>query len=302
MKRYAIVINYDSASKLCLVAVVDSTNTRNIIGVYKVAYTQLINWCRSNGLTPYNFTMGAGGEVKESAGVFDRFKDSYGVILVRVLTHNKKVFGYRVITKTGAIQDVTVRDIIQNNVKFQNAIIQKGVIKCYEGYPFQELVLPKPAKPISKPSAPTSKFTDAQVKEIKDAQKQGVSTKDLIENPDLSPKQMRVLWVSKKNGALAESYANPVYQIPVMKFYADRIYNEKSLSLCKPLLLHPELEVEELEELYLCLLQRVPIDNMIGWSADDIRVERNKKCKVVRLGSDLIDNALRVANKLLKEG
>lgn len=300
--RYAIVINYNSNKKICLVAVVDSTNTRNILGVFQVLKDQLINWCRSNNLTPYNFTVNpSDGSVKESAGVFTRFQDSYGVVLVRVLTHSKRVFGYRIITKSGAIQDVTLRDILSSGIKFQNAIIQGGVLKCYEGFPFQEIVMAKPAKPISKPSTIASEFTEAQVKEIEDAKKQGVSTKDLIENPKLSPKQMRVLWVSKKNGALAESYASPVYKAGVMKFYADRVYNEKSLNLCKPLLLHPELEVDQLEELYLCLLQRVPIDSLIGLTADEIRIERNKRCKVVRLGSDLIDNALRVANKLKQE-
>ena len=301
MMRYAVVINYNEQKDICLVAVVENGNYRNVIGVYQVAQKQLASWCKSNNLQPFNFSIGSDFSVKQDAGMFNRFEKAYGVVLARVFTYRMKLLGFRIINKSGAVQDVTLNDIVKNGVVLQNAILRQGAIQCYTGYPFDEIVMPKPAKPISQPSSTASEFTDAQLKEINTARKQGVTTQGLIENPQLSPNQMRVLWVSKRNGSLSEMFAKPCYSVPVMKFYADRIYNDKSVSLCKQLLAHPELDVEELEELYLCILTGVNINSLIGKSASDIRFERNKKCKVIKSKSDLVDNALRVANKIRNE-
>ena len=107
----------------------------------------------------------------------------------------------------------------------------------------------------------------------------------IINNPNLSNKQMRVIWMSKKNGAKSEVFNKPEYSVDSMKFYADIIYTNEDEKVCKEMLKHPELSVSELNELYDCVLDGVDYKDFIGKSDSDIFIERERA-----LNSKKVDN------------
>ena len=120
------------------------------------------------------------------------------------------------------------------------------------------------------------KYNKAQNYEIDLCKRNGVDP-ELINNPDLSNAQMRVIWKSKSNGALAEAFNKPYYPVSSMKFYADRIFTKDDEKKYKKLLAHPELSEDELNELYLCIHDDIKYDDLIGESATDIFIEREHR-------------------------
>ena len=93
---------------------------------------------------------------------------------------------------------------------------------------------------------------------------------------------------------MSESFAKPYYSVDVMKFYADRLYTEQVVNSCKPMLSHPELGVDELSELYHCIILGVPYEDLVGKNADEISLERERRINedAISTESDLIEKAV----------
>ena len=119
-------------------------------------------------------------------------------------------------------------------------------------------------------------YKQEQNKELARCKKAGIDPL-LIGDPDLDPKQMRVLWVAASNGAKAEYFNSPKISTDSMKFYADRIFSDDMASDCAAMLAHPELSVDELDELYMCLCDGMDYTGLIGSSPSDIDVARLKQ-------------------------
>ena len=301
--KYAVVINYNETNKICLVAVVDDIDYRQVFMVQQISEGVLASWCLKYNYLPFNFSIKTDNGkpvVEQDCGVFTRFDKASGVILAKLIMDNKTA-GFRIITKNGALMDITYRKLTHEDILIQNAIKRQGVINSYPNYPFATIKqTTKKVTTVSQEQKPNNEqaFSREQIFEIKSARENGIETRDLIENPKLKPKQMRILWVARKNGSLSENFKDPHYSPEVMKFYADRIFNESSLNICEPLLANPKLTVDQLTELYLCRLQAIPIDKIMNKTAEEIRLHRQKNTITVVSNADIIDDAMRVAMKL----
>lgn len=111
-------------------------------------------------------------------------------------------------------------------------------------------------------------FTDRQKVELKLAEDEGL--KDLIYNPNLSPEQMRVLWMSKMRGSLAEAYKNPAISVPCMKWYSNNLKHKLDVQDYKFCLAHPELTVEQLEVYKKCISLDMNLAHIGVHSADKL--------------------------------
>ena len=94
-------------------------------------------------------------------------------------------------------------------------------------------------------------FSDKQKVELKLADSEGL--KALIYNPNLTPDQMRVLWMSKLRGSKAEAYKNPAIPVDSMKWYSNNLKHNLDVQDYKFCLSHPELTVGQLEQYKKCI-------------------------------------------------
>ena len=122
-----------------------------------------------------------------------------------------------------------------------------------------------------------SKYTKEQLAELNNAKKCGVDP-ILIANPKLTPEQMRVLWVGKKNKACIEYFANPKYSLEQMQFLVERIISKQAAVECR-VLISPKYSVEQMNELYISIFDGVDYtlyaDPKI--SADDMFLKRKEQ-------------------------
>ncbi len=142
---------------------------------------------------------------------------------------------------------------------------------------------------------PAKKLTDEQRQEVLLCKKNGIDPR-LLKNSKLTPKQMRILWVSKKSGAFSEYFANPALSEDTMKFYADILKDKESVKECKQLLDHPELSTDELRELYYSLCEGVDIKDLIGLPADKILVKRQETLEHNRFNHDFSPKEIKQLN------
>lgn len=267
-----------------------------------------------SAMTPLNFSVDRAGKLVQDCGDFNRFSTrGSAVVLAEIKSKGGRVLGYRLLScANNAVVNLRLEEILQrekamgNGEHFlQNGIIRRNTVNCYPMKPFPVLTVdgpsrkappkplgmtpemekvfkdagtfvPKKSKQTPRPPAPMPigmEFNEKQRDELGKCKKAGVDTR-LISHPGLSPAQMRVLWVAKSKGCMSEAFADPKYSTDVMKFYADRLYDKQTVADCGELLAHPELSVDELNELYACICQGVPYSGLIGLSATDIGVKR----------------------------
>lgn len=314
---YSMVYNYDKVSKLCGVVFMVNKPSFNIMKNVVVPVSELANTTLLHQATPLNYAIADNtGEIIETLS-FNRFSGNSVVILYELVNKKGDVLRYGLLSQSGQTAVVTKEQLykrLETNPQWvQNAIFRNGVVnraKVDTGWLRIEYIEPKVVrKPVSntKPAEPVARkdvespvmhqqpqqFTPEQIKELKAAEAKGVDIK-CIYNSKLSPKQMRVLWVASSKGCLVEAFASPSYSVDVMKFYADKLYTQGVVRACKPMLKHPELELDVLTELYYCIIVGVPYEDLIGKTATEIsiaRMERVDSGAVIKKDEDLIEKA-----------
>ena len=287
--QYGVISNYSSNNKMCNFCVISDDGGFNVTAFKTCSEEEVVLASRNLGLKLLNFSIDRDGSIKQDCGSFSRFhKDGVFVVIAVIKKRSGKVVGYRLLNSLNntivnqKVEDIVYLEKMQGRPVLQNAMVRGGTVCCYPCHRFPEMVIAKPARKNSKKSTPkeqekevkapkqvarpqpasnTSKFSDSQKKEIITCRKHGINS-DFIENPELSAQQMRVLWVSKSKGCYSEEFASPKYNFEVMKFYADRLFSEKAVENCRPMLSNPSLTVEQLQALYECLLEGVDITNL----------------------------------------
>jgi hypothetical protein len=319
---YIAVIKYDSSSKVC--QVIQLTDDFNPTKSTVVPFEDLGKFTIGGSLTPINFSVDRTGSVKMDCGDFQRFsKLGSAVVLAELKTRSGRTLGYKLLScSQTVVTNLKTADIVsrdnsygENEHFIQNGIIRNNTVNCYPRHPYPSVTIEgnkKSKNPIKKAkeavkkqpkdSEPTRKgFNETQRIELERCRSNGVDPK-LIQNPNLNQQQMRVLWVSKSKGALAEEFNDPRLSSDAMKFYADRLYDKKTVEDCKPMLDHPELGTDELSELYQCVCDGIDYSDLIGKSATDISTAREMATRKYWGSSDLFNTdyyqkALNVAMK-----
>lgn len=117
----------------------------------------------------------------------------------------------------------------------------------------------------------------------------------IISNPKLTPKQMRILWVSDMKGAYAKAFANPALSEDIMKLHSVNVCSMEFAAACGSMFEHPELTEAQILELYENADNGVDVDYCIseGMDADSIREYRYSKTEGYWGGtSDFDDDAV----------
>ena len=287
----------------------------------RVPYQFLASWTVTRG-EPLNFMINKMGAVIENCGKFSRLDKCSGIIVAELVNRAGVVKGYKVLMKDGTLSNFTKEDILRvaheaSTPLFQNAIIRNNSVCCYEGHPFDRIVIQgknstkskgkaeaKPIRHEQKKNIPAS-YNQNQTYEMELCKKNGINPK-LIANPNLSSSQMRVLWVSKQKGALSEYFCSPKYSVDAMKFYADRIVSKDVANSCAEMLSHPELTPEQLNELYQCVCRGIPYSDLCDKDANEIYVERLARDSELwgdvtdakLIDTDILDKAVKSAMRL----
>lgn len=296
---FVAVLDYDKSQELCKVGVF--TDSFSAISLTTVPLRTLGNFALSNNYTPINFSIDRFGGVVQDCGKFDRFlghKEVY-IIVAEIVSKSGVVQGYRIASsKSNNVVNIKKSQLLEYvkspDVIIQNAIVRGGAIHCYPLKPFNKMVYsPVPQSKVLKESnigtTPTSKQTkpvrqsksrvkdiiaqmdDAQKAEVENCVKKGINPA-LIANKDLSPQQMRVLWVAKANGVFSEAFNKPEYSVDVMKFYADKLIDKDLVAECKPMLDNPNLSLRQLDSLYNCVLHSVPYSDLCDGTKTDSEI------------------------------
>lgn len=316
---YLVVCQFDRARSLCHCVKISESGDFNMegdLGWLPLSQVGLI--VMQNQFRPLNFSLDRHGSVVTDCGDFSRFADSgCAVVLAEIKTTTGRTLGYRLLScSTLVILNKVTQDIVdlannQTHPFLQNGIIRNKTVNCYPLHPYPVMTVgTETRKRVSHPVAekPTKKaskvqeFTEEQLKEIKRCRENGLNSK-FIENPALSPQQMRVLWVSKSKGAYAEAFASPKYSVDVMKFYADRIMNTAIAKECEAMLAKPDLTTDKLAQLYLCVCYGVKFDDLLDLDVTSITTKRQARTVKFWSGSevtadDLYDKAIAFAEKM----
>lgn len=312
---YIAVVNFDQETHVCRCAVV-SDDLQNVTPGGDMRIEALGQYVLSTGMHPLNFTVDkVTRAIVQSMGSFKRFSTAGSAVVVAELkSHLGRTLGYRLLS-CGNLQlvnlktmDIVVRERAQGVPFLQNGIVRNDTVCCYPHSAYRVLKVntgtkPKPrnleenkvpAKPLreSEPAKTevSRELSKPQRGELARCLAAGVNCK-LIKNPDLKPEQMRVLWVSKSKGALAEYYSSPDFSVDAMKFYADRLYSKKIAAECKGMLEHPELSVDQLTELYRCVCDGVDYSDLLDKSAVNINIEREARSRGYWGDSSLFDDS-----------
>lgn len=283
----------------------------------RIPYHFIGSWSVTRG-EPLNFSLNNKGDIIEDCGKFSRLATCSGIVLAELVNKAGVIKGYKVLKRDGSISNYTKEDILRvaheaNAPLFQNAIVRNNSISCYEGHPFEKIVIQgkqkqkgkaHPIRHDAKKATPAS-YDSNQTYEMNLCKSKGIDPR-LIANPDLSSEQMRVLWVSKQKGALSEYFCSPKYSVDSMKFYADRIVNKKIADSCADMLSHPELTPDQLNELYQCVCRGIPYSDLCDKDANSIYLERLARDEELwgnvtdekLVDTDILDKAVRSAMKL----
>lgn len=295
--QYGVISNYDKDNKMCNFCIISDDGNYNIIGYKICSEEEVVLASRNLGLKLLNFSIDRDGSIKQDCGSFSRFNPKgVFVVIAEIKSHSGKTLGYRLINSVNnAVVNKRTSELVSMEKSagrpiIQNAIIRRNTVCCYPLHSFPELIIARNNKrpnkknvqserkskdnvQSTKPTKNIDVYTEGQKKEISACRKHGINS-NFIENPNLTHNQMRILWVAKSKGVFAEEFADPKYNTDVMKFYADRLFSQEAVDNCRPLLQHPELSVDELEELYECLIEGVDFEDLIGKTPNEISVER----------------------------
>lgn len=318
---YIVVLNVINSSNACSYALFDEkTLSRESVNAI-IPLSDLGVFTISHGYKPLNFSVDRSGKVKEDSGSFSRFhKDGVAVVIGEIQNMSGRVLGYKLVSSlSGAITNLKTSEIVQKEKALgrpflQNGIVRNNTVNCFPLHKYPRILTdtrkskvpsdkvqekPRVVKPRVEKS--NSEFTKEQIAEINKCRSKGVDSR-FIENPKLSVEQMRILWVSKSKGALSEYFARPDYSVDVMKFYADRLYSKKIVQECSLMMHKPNLSVEQLSELYLCVCDGVNYSDLCDLSASDIEVKRRERTLFsdsTPISSDeAFDKAMGVAMKM----
>lgn len=328
MDGYIVVIDYKKETKECLVVGISKEPELNIIKTFGVVpYNLLGGIAIQSGLKPLNFDIDRNGNVKQFCS-FDRFSSpKRAVVIGELISTTGETLGLRVITSNGAVLNKRKSEILEidkslgEGVPFlQNGQVAGGALKCYPLHKFPCILVdnrakkakaPKPAKATVPPKAENpvkNSFNDAQKSEFKKAQKHGVDT-SFMENPNLDEKQLRVLWVSKSKGVLSEYFAKPEFSVDSMKWYADRLYTKKAVKERALMLKHPNLSIDQLNELENCITDSVDYADICdeNITVSEMQVQRIKRTeslwsdisKTDATDDDIMNNAINYINRKL---
>lgn len=283
-------------------------------GIITKTRDELVSLVKSNNLKPVNFSIDRNNTLKEDAGSFKRFdKTGVGIVVAEIQNPYGRSLGYRIIQSTsGMLVNMKTEEIVQKEKALgrpflHNGIVRNNTVNCYPLHSFPVIKVQKAPKQktekatIEKAKAvkTQSPYTKEQLKELNTCKSKGINT-SFIENPQLSPEQMRICWVAKSKGVFAEYFAKPDYSVEVMKFYADRLVSNLAVKECTLMLKNPDLKVPELSELYLCVCDGVDYTSVLNEPAFKIRLHRNKNSLFSEEYDEGIsfDKALDVARKL----
>ena len=317
------VLNYNESTKVCTVGEFSDIPELELGTMYECPITALGAHVVQHRLKPLNFSVDRNSAVVQDCGAFSRFnQDGVVIILAELVSRSGVVRGYKVaFYKNYNVGNIRKDALIEragsvDRPYIHNGILRKGVINCYPMKPFPQIVIAnqttqrgtKVSKKMeeSKPVQGKDNFSCEQASEITACKARGINPK-LIENPNLSTEQMRVLWVSKKNGAFSEYFAKPEFSVDVMKFYADRLLTKEMVKDCEPMLSRPDLTVGQLQELYQCVCSDIPYEDMLDLSQAEmnlVRLDRDKNMwtNIAPLegytDSDLLEKATKSAMKI----
>lgn len=241
---------------------------------------QLVSEVVRGGHNLVNATVVTGTDViDEDTGAFSRLKPKNGVvphiIMAKYVSQQGNTIGYFLANsqtgkllraKPSAIYEACELARKKNGVFLQNAIyrVSGGVpqIAAYPGksfHTFFQKLKRTPKQVNSEVDKQKNRqnleqkhkdvYTPAQLKELEAAKKCGVNP-IIIANPKLSPEQMRILWVGKRNKACVEYFANPKYSAEQMSFLSERLISQKAFLDCRALL-NPKYDLAQMQEIYM---------------------------------------------------
>lgn len=218
------------------------------------------------------------GSIKEDIGSLSRLKPRNGVVphilLATYVSSSERVIGYILASQDATIVRVRPDALFaaceqakSRGVSFiQNGIYRKTEngpqIACYPNKPFVVIHQSPKVKRVAEPAKVDvsknkknlsedrrSKYSPAQLQELDYAVQNGVNP-IIIANPKLTAKQMRVLWLAKKNRICVEYFANPKFSDEQMQFLSDRLVSKQVFQECK-IMINPKFNVNQMAEIYL---------------------------------------------------
>lgn len=279
MTKFSMVIlNISDNKDKVQIAQLDSAY--KVVGLKVTSTMELID-CISHSEGYYvllNATV-INGVLKDDCGSWGRLSNKNGVspriILSEIRTSSGRIVGYKIINKNGVVSNVLKDDLYKMCLiasKKGVSYVQNGIfrvvdktasISCYPNRPFNVIEIQKSniSNEVKKPeiekkvtvekNKKENKYTKEQLNELNLATQNGVNYL-IIANPKLSAKQMRVIWVAKKNGMASEYFNNPKFSVDIMKFFADRLTNKKVFDDCR-LLFSGKYSLDQIKELYLAI-------------------------------------------------
>lgn len=300
---YIAVIGYNKEHSYVRVAQLDESLNVCNSSVKDMSMSDCVNLCVRLRAVPLNFSIDQNrGIIVQDWGSFDRFsKEGCAVIVGELKSKSGMTLGYRLLScSNGVVANYKTSVIIERASKqktpfLQNGIIRNNTVACYPGKRYIKLRTPSSSElkqAVSKTAASGAnqaksagaaqskpvKFNNDQSVELDRCKKAGIDPK-LISDPRLNKQQMRVLWVSKGNGAYSEAFNDPKYSVDQMKFFADRVCTPQMAKECSDLLNHPELSVDEMRELYQCICEGVDYSDLIGKTPSEIMIERENRSR-----------------------
>lgn len=300
--EYLVITEYYKEYNLCNVAFISQEPALELVNFATSIPIFNIKSLLEQGRVPLNFGVDNNGNVLQNSGDFSRFnKDGSYIVLAELASKAGVIKGYRLLSVPGLrTVNVPKLDLINFASKLRYPLLQNGIIRncavcCYPLHSFIRVSI-KEAQTVRKNETPKTQarqtiakkalpiyksFSTEQLCEMDECKKRGIDT-SLIENPDLSKQQMRVLWVSKSKGALSEYFSSPEFGVEEMKFYADRLYTKKIARECKPMLDLPKLTVPQLTELWQCVCKGIPFSDICNYDTTSTdmylrRLERDKE-------------------------
>lgn len=306
---YAVVIGYDKKTDTVKMITMDDNLETFTSKPTDAPLSDLAMICLKYKFKPYNFSLNRLGEVVQDSGAFSRLHKQSAIVLAEFLTKRGAKVGYRLLYVNGKFINRKVDDIItkdallgEDTPLLQNAIISNNTVRCFANHNFKTITLgadtntAKTAQPQTQTKEPDTEidaplddsvepetdinisvaedkdpYTKGQRREIKACRNKGIDS-TFIENPALSERQMRILWVSKGRGALSENFNQPEYSTDVMEFYATRLKDVKTVKMCRPILDHPEYSLEKVEVMYNAIMSGVNPKDLVGKTISDIEV------------------------------
>ena len=279
----AIINSTKSQNTIIYDVVTLDENSFNITGRSNMSEPDLINALMSGDYFPVNFSVDASRKIVQNQGSFDRLKKSVGVVVGIIKSPGNKTAYMIVGSNANQCFMMTMDDVIQlqtrNNLEYpvQNMMLRNGVLSTYPDSQIPTIALKRQRtihhvqpnykvkkdgeklekkyantetasipEPKTKPNIDKSLFSKEQLREIKIAEHESPGISYLINDPSLSPKQMRIIWSAKRNGIKSECFANNAYSVNAMKFYADRLYSDTQVERYKPALSNPSLTLKQL--------------------------------------------------------